>query len=251
MNAFTKFVAMPMRGHGNVTGADVVLRYTTGYPFGISLTRGYPRFNPGEYSTIDLLGPRRQRRDARARCRPRRDDAEAGHRAPEAHADDRARPEGDAHKPPGPRPHHDGRDRHQRTRHRLPDGRNPAAAAPGAEVALPDRRGGDAANSRSGAEERAVVRGAKWGDANGVNPMLPYSSIPLVIVVVLTVRHARSPLASERSKLAVIVLAVVSFLLTYVITAPVILGVLLQIAICAYIILHQTILTPEDQPANR
>jgi formylmethanofuran dehydrogenase subunit B len=55
MNAYTKFVAMPMRGHGNVTGADVVLRYTTSYPFGISLTRGYPRFNPGEYSTIDLL----------------------------------------------------------------------------------------------------------------------------------------------------------------------------------------------------
>jgi formylmethanofuran dehydrogenase subunit B len=55
MNAYTKFVAMPMRGHGNVTGADVVLRYTTTFPFGISLTRGYPRFNPGEYSTIDLL----------------------------------------------------------------------------------------------------------------------------------------------------------------------------------------------------
>lgn len=55
MNAFTKFVAMPMRGHGNVTGADVVLRYTTAYPFGINLSRGYPRFNPGEYSTIDLL----------------------------------------------------------------------------------------------------------------------------------------------------------------------------------------------------
>jgi formylmethanofuran dehydrogenase subunit B len=55
MNAFTKFVAMPMRGHGNVTGADVVMRYTTGYPFGISMTRGYPRFNPGEFSTVDLL----------------------------------------------------------------------------------------------------------------------------------------------------------------------------------------------------
>ncbi len=55
MNAFTKFVAMPMRGHGNVTGADVVLRYTTGYPFGINLSRGYPRFNPGEFSTVDLL----------------------------------------------------------------------------------------------------------------------------------------------------------------------------------------------------
>jgi len=55
MNAFTKFVCMPMRGHGNVTGADVVLRWTTGYPFGINLSRGYPRFNPGEYSTADVL----------------------------------------------------------------------------------------------------------------------------------------------------------------------------------------------------
>ncbi len=55
MNAFTKFVAMPMRGHGNVTGADVILRYTTTYPFGINMCRGYPRFNPGEFSTIDLL----------------------------------------------------------------------------------------------------------------------------------------------------------------------------------------------------
>jgi len=55
MNAYTKFVAMPMRGHGNVTGADVVMRFTTGYPFGVNLCRGYPRFNPGEYSTVDLL----------------------------------------------------------------------------------------------------------------------------------------------------------------------------------------------------
>ena len=55
MNAFTKFVAMPMRGHGNVTGADVVLRYTTGYPFGVNMCRGYSRFNPGEFSTVDLL----------------------------------------------------------------------------------------------------------------------------------------------------------------------------------------------------
>lgn len=55
LNAFTKFVAMPMRGHGNVAGADVVMRWTTGYPFGVNLCRGYPRFNPGEYSTVDLL----------------------------------------------------------------------------------------------------------------------------------------------------------------------------------------------------
>jgi formylmethanofuran dehydrogenase subunit B len=55
LNAFTKFVAMPMRGHGNVAGADMVMRWTTGYPFGINLCRGYPRFNPGEFSTVDLL----------------------------------------------------------------------------------------------------------------------------------------------------------------------------------------------------
>jgi formylmethanofuran dehydrogenase subunit B len=55
LNAFTKFVAMPMRGHGNVTGGDVVMRWTTGYPFGVNLCRGYPRFNPGEFSSVDLL----------------------------------------------------------------------------------------------------------------------------------------------------------------------------------------------------
>ncbi len=55
LNAFTKFVAMPMRGHGNVTGGDVIMRWTTGYPFGVNLCRGYPRFNPGEFSTVDLL----------------------------------------------------------------------------------------------------------------------------------------------------------------------------------------------------
>lgn len=55
MNAFTKFVAMPMRGHGNVTGADVIMRWQTGYPFGITFNRGYPRYNPGEFSTVDVL----------------------------------------------------------------------------------------------------------------------------------------------------------------------------------------------------
>jgi formylmethanofuran dehydrogenase subunit B len=55
LNAFTKFVAMPMRGHGNVTGSDVVMRWSTGYPFGVNLCRGYPRFNPGEFSSVDLL----------------------------------------------------------------------------------------------------------------------------------------------------------------------------------------------------
>jgi formylmethanofuran dehydrogenase subunit B len=55
LNEYTKFVCMPMRGHGNVTGSDMVLRWSTGYPFGVSLSRGYPRFNPGEFSTVDLI----------------------------------------------------------------------------------------------------------------------------------------------------------------------------------------------------
>ncbi len=44
-----------MRGHGNVAGSDMVLRWTTGYPFGVNLCRGFPRFNPGEFSTVDML----------------------------------------------------------------------------------------------------------------------------------------------------------------------------------------------------
>jgi formylmethanofuran dehydrogenase subunit B len=55
LNEFTHFVAKPVRGHGNVTGADNVVSWQTGYPFGISFSRGYPRFNPGEFTTVDTL----------------------------------------------------------------------------------------------------------------------------------------------------------------------------------------------------
>jgi formylmethanofuran dehydrogenase subunit B len=55
MNAHTRFVCKPMRGHGNVTGADNVVSWRTGFPFGVNLARGYPRFNPGEYTTADVL----------------------------------------------------------------------------------------------------------------------------------------------------------------------------------------------------
>ena len=58
MNRFTRFVCKPNRGHGNVTGADNVVAWRTGYPFGVSLTRGYPRFNPGEYTASDVLARR-------------------------------------------------------------------------------------------------------------------------------------------------------------------------------------------------
>jgi formylmethanofuran dehydrogenase subunit B len=56
LNEFTHFVAKPVRGHGNVTGADNVVSWQTGFPFGVNLGRGYPRFNPGEFTTVDLLG---------------------------------------------------------------------------------------------------------------------------------------------------------------------------------------------------
>jgi formylmethanofuran dehydrogenase subunit B len=55
LNEYTRFYAKPMRGHGNVTGADNVVSWQTGFPFGVSLNRGYPRFNPGEFTTADTL----------------------------------------------------------------------------------------------------------------------------------------------------------------------------------------------------
>ena len=55
LNEFNHFVTKPVRGHGNVTGADNVLSWQTGYPFGVNFNRGYPRFNPGEFTTVDTL----------------------------------------------------------------------------------------------------------------------------------------------------------------------------------------------------
>ncbi len=55
LNRYTHFIAKPVRGHGNVTGADNVVSWQTGYPFGVNFSRGYPRFNPGEFTTVDLL----------------------------------------------------------------------------------------------------------------------------------------------------------------------------------------------------
>lgn len=55
LNEFTHFVAKPVRGHGNVTGADNVVSWQTGYPFGVNFNRGFPRFNPGEFTTSDVL----------------------------------------------------------------------------------------------------------------------------------------------------------------------------------------------------
>lgn len=55
LNDYTRFVVRRMRVPGDVTGADSVLCWQTGYPFSISLSRGYPRYGPGEYSAENLL----------------------------------------------------------------------------------------------------------------------------------------------------------------------------------------------------
>lgn len=55
LNARTKFSIMPMRGHFNVSGADTVFTWQTGYPYAVDFSLGYPRYNPGETSAVDIL----------------------------------------------------------------------------------------------------------------------------------------------------------------------------------------------------
>jgi formylmethanofuran dehydrogenase subunit B len=55
LNTYTKFVLMPMRGHYNVTGFGEVSTWETGYPFAVDFSRGYPRYNPGETSSNEVL----------------------------------------------------------------------------------------------------------------------------------------------------------------------------------------------------
>jgi formylmethanofuran dehydrogenase subunit B len=55
LNYVTKFVIIPMRGWFNVTGANEVSTWQTGYPYAVDLTQGYPRFNPGDTSAIDAI----------------------------------------------------------------------------------------------------------------------------------------------------------------------------------------------------
>ena len=51
LNRHARFVCRSVRQRGNVTGADKVVAWQTGYPFCVNLSRGYPRYNPGEYNT--------------------------------------------------------------------------------------------------------------------------------------------------------------------------------------------------------
>lgn len=55
LNDYTRFYVRRMRVSSDVAGADSVLAWQTGYPFSVSLARGYPRYNPGEFTAHDLL----------------------------------------------------------------------------------------------------------------------------------------------------------------------------------------------------
>ena len=55
LNRKTKFVLTPMRGHYNVAGANTVTTWQTGYPYAVDFSVEYPRYNPGEFTAVDLL----------------------------------------------------------------------------------------------------------------------------------------------------------------------------------------------------
>jgi len=55
LNDHTKFSLTPMRGHYNVAGANQVFTWQTGYAYSIDFSKGYPRYNPGEFSSVDVL----------------------------------------------------------------------------------------------------------------------------------------------------------------------------------------------------
>lgn len=55
LNAHTKFVIFAMRGQYSATGFGEVSCWETGFPFAVDFSRGFPRYNPGETSSIDVL----------------------------------------------------------------------------------------------------------------------------------------------------------------------------------------------------
>jgi len=55
INDYTRFYAVPMRGHGNVAGSNQVMCWQTGFPLAVNFSRRYPRYNPGEFSVLGHL----------------------------------------------------------------------------------------------------------------------------------------------------------------------------------------------------
>ncbi len=93
LNKFTRFTAKPMRGHGNVTGSGqrrfVVDRlFVRREP-----QRGYPRFNPGEFTTSDVLARREADAAMIIASDPMSNFSQPRAGPPEADSGDRSRPE--------------------------------------------------------------------------------------------------------------------------------------------------------------
>ena len=55
LNRHTRFYARRLRRYGDVAGADSVLTWQTGYPFGVNFFAGFPRYNPGEFTGPEML----------------------------------------------------------------------------------------------------------------------------------------------------------------------------------------------------
>jgi formylmethanofuran dehydrogenase subunit B len=55
LNNYTKFTIGVLNSNCNAAGFNQVASYMYGYPFGLDFSRGYPRYNPGEFTTVDVL----------------------------------------------------------------------------------------------------------------------------------------------------------------------------------------------------
>lgn len=55
LNATTPFACIPLPLGANLVGARNVMAWSTGYPGSVSLSRGYPRYGPGEFGARRLL----------------------------------------------------------------------------------------------------------------------------------------------------------------------------------------------------
>ena len=60
VNDYTRFYAIPMRGHGNVAGCNQVMCWQTGYPLAVNFSRRYPRYNPGRILASWAIWPARK-----------------------------------------------------------------------------------------------------------------------------------------------------------------------------------------------
>jgi formylmethanofuran dehydrogenase subunit B len=55
LNQHTRCYALRLRGYAGVSGAESVLAWQTGYPFGVNFAAGYPRHNSGEFTGVEIL----------------------------------------------------------------------------------------------------------------------------------------------------------------------------------------------------